>query len=312
MDELIEQYLTGLRVEGGLSRHTLLAYRRDLRKLKTFLTTTGMTDPTIVTRETLLLFLAYLRRQNLSVTSVSRCLSAVRGFYRFLQHDQGMSPLFPQIVGSPKQWTRLPKTLTEPEVSNLLGLAIGKRSEDLRDAAMVELLYATGLRVTELIQLKVSHLNIDVGFVLATGKRDKQRVVPVGDQAVRLTRRYLMEGRPLLLKKRCSEALFITRLGRAFTRQGFWKVLRGRALRAGMTKTISPHMVRHSFATHLVEHGADLRSVQLMLGHAGLATTQIYTHVEQGRLKRIHTELFPRKQRRRTVEEVDKRPDVKE
>jgi len=312
MDKLIEQYLTSLRVEGGLSHHTLSAYRRDLRKLKTFLAMAGTVDPMIVTKETFLEFLAYLRRQNLGLSSVSRCLSAVRGFYRFLQDDQGISPLFPLFAGSPKQWTRLPKTLTESEVGNLLGLAMGTRPEELRDAAMVELLYATGLRVTELIQLKISHLNLDVGFVLATGKRDKQRVVPIGDPAVRLLVRYIRESRPLLLNKRCSHALFITRLGRSFTRQGFWKVLRGRAVRAGITKSISPHMLRHSFATHLVEHGADLRSVQLMLGHASLATTQIYTHVEQGRLKRIHTELFPRKQRRGVAGEVSNRSDVKD
>ena len=193
---------------------------------------------------------------------------------------------------------RLPKTLSEGEVTNLLELPVSQGNEDLRDSAMVELLYATGLRVSELIGLELSNLNLEIGYVLATGKRDKQRVVPIGDKARNILQHYLTSARPAILKKKLSKALFITRLGRSFTRQGFWKLLRARAKRAGIFKSLSPHMLRHSFATHLLEHGADLRSVQMMLGHASITTTQIYTHVEQARLKRIHTELFPRKRRR--------------
>ena len=301
MNALIEQYLTSLRVEGGLSVNTLLAYRRDLQKLNRHLAKSGIEDPIEVKKEDLIGFLEHLRQHNLSHGSVARCLAAVRGFFRFLGMEKGNPSLLAQFTGSPKRWSRLPKTLTEAEVTNLLELTIGSEPEDLRDASMVELLYATGLRVSELICLEVSHLNMDVGYVMATGKRDKQRIVPIGEKAKHILNEYLSRARTLLLKKRSSQSLFITRLGRSFTRQGFWKVLRGRAIRAGITKTISPHMLRHSFATHLLEHGADLRSVQMMLGHESIATTQIYTHVEQARLKRVHSELFPRKRRGRVA-----------
>lgn len=298
MENLIEQYLTVLRVEGGLAQNTLLAYRRDLHKLKDFLFTSGTAQPVGVTRQTMVRFLQHLRHNNLSPASVSRCVAAVRGFYRFLaaEHMTGQPPT--DLLGTPRRWATLPKTLTETDVTRLLELPVGPRPEEKRDAAMVELLYATGLRVSELIMLGMSHVNLEVGYVLATGKRDKQRVVPIGDHARRTLAAYLTGARSLLLKNRTSHALFVTRRGTAFTRQGFWKALKARAQCAGITKPISPHMLRHSFATHLLAHGADLRSVQMMLGHANITTTQIYTHIERGRLKHVHSELFPRKQRR--------------
>jgi len=298
MDSLIEHYLTSLRVEGGGAQNTLAAYRRDLQKLEQFLKNKGKANPLDISKELLQGFLAYLKTSGLSPSSVSRCLAAIRGFYRFHGIEQEKPGIFSPLISSPKRWMRLPKILSEVEVTNLLELPISGGHADLRDSAMVELLYATGLRVSELISLELSHLNLEIGYVLATGKRDKQRVVPIGDKARNVLTRYLTEARPTLIKKKVSKSLFVTRLGRAFTRQGFWKVLRGRAQRAGITKPISPHMIRHSFATHLLEHGADLRSIQMMLGHSSITTTQIYTHVEQARLKRIHTELFPRKRLR--------------
>jgi integrase/recombinase XerD len=194
---------------------------------------------------------------------------------------------------------RLPKTLTQLDVTHLLELADGSRPEGRRDAAMLELLYATGLRVSELVNLRLSQLNLAVGYVLAAGKGAKQRVVPMGDVARQKIRLYLDKTRGALLKKRESQHVFVTRRGRPMSRQGFWKLLRARAKQAGITKPISPHMLRHSFATHLLDRGADLRSVQAMLGHASISTTQIYTHVERARLKRLHSDLFPRKSRRR-------------
>jgi integrase/recombinase XerD len=295
MDSLIEHYLTSLRVEGGLAQNTLMAYRRDLQKLEHFLKTNGNANPIDISKKLLQGFLAYLKTSGLSPSSISRCLAAIRGFYRFHGIQQEKPGIFSPLTGSPKRWMRLPKVLSEVEVTNLLELPVRKGHEDLRDSAMVELLYATGLRVSELVSLELLHLNLEIGYVLATGKRDKQRVVPIGDKSRNVLTRYLTEARPALLKKKVSQSLFVTRLGRSFTRQGFWKVLRGRAQRAGISRRISPHMLRHSFATHLLEHGADLRSVQMMLGHSSITTTQIYTHVEQARLKRIHTELFPRK-----------------
>ena len=298
MDTVIEEYLTALRIEGGLASNTLAAYRRDLKKLRDFLSRKKVSDSASVSKEIFQEFLCDLREQQLAASSVARCLAAVRGLYRFLGLEQKRPGMLAPLSGSPKPWSRLPKVLSETDVTNLLELPLEGSAEDLRDAAMVELLYATGLRVSELIHLELAHVNRDVGYVLATGKRDKQRVVPVGEKANQMLTDYLNQARPKILKKRVSQALFPTRRGHPFTRQGFWKMLQARAKRADIRQPISPHMLRHSFATHLLEHGADLRSVQMMLGHASIATTQIYTHVEQARLKRIHSELFPRKRRK--------------
>ena len=201
-------------------------------------------------------------------------------------------------LGPPRPWVKLPRILTQSEVTMLLERAGGSRPEGQRDAAMIELLYATGLRVSELVNLELSQLNLAVGYVLAFGKGAKQRVVPIGDLARRKVAAYLETARSRLMKTRQSPHVFVTRRGGKLTRQGFWKLLRVRARKAGISKPITPHMLRHSFATHLLDHGADLRSVQAMLGHARISTTQIYTHVERERLKRLHSALFPRKQRR--------------
>ena len=297
MDDLIDQYMTNLRVEGGVADNTVRAYRRDLDKLHAYLALQGKTDPLDVPRH-LTGFLDYLRAQNLSPASVSRCLAAIRGFYRFLSTEHGAPEVLSQLSGAPKQWVKLPRTLTESEVTALLELPVGPGPEEMRDSAMVELMYAAGLRVSELISLPLSAVNVEVGYVQATGKRDKQRMVPIGEVARRKLVAYCREVRPVLLKGRVTPALFVTRRGAAMTRQSFWTILRRRAFRAGIHKTISPHMLRHSFATHLLDHGADLRAVQMMLGHVNIATTQIYTHVEHKRLKQVHDERFPRKRRR--------------
>jgi integrase/recombinase XerD len=299
MDDLVDRYLTELRVEGGLSGNTLDSYRRDLRKLQDFLASRRIRKPAGVTRQSLSEFLAHLKRSNLSPASTARCMAALRGFFRFLSRERVLreNPLL--SLSSPRPWVKLPKVLTQGEVTKLLELPEGIRPEDKRDAAMVELLYATGLRVSELIGLELSHLNLAVGYVLAFGKGAKQRVVPLGEQARKKVEMYLDSAREALIKGRSSRHVFVTRRGSKLTRQGFWKVLRARARRAGIFKPISPHMLRHSFATHLLDHGADLRSVQAMLGHARITTTQIYTHVERERLKRLHTDFFPRKRRLR-------------
>jgi integrase/recombinase XerD len=189
---------------------------------------------------------------------------------------------------------RLPKTLSQHDVTSLLDVAPVPTPEDLRDRAMVELLYATGLRVSELVLAEIAQANLDVGYLQVLGKGAKQRLVPMGEGARQLLQQYVEEARPRLLKKRASRYVFVSRRGGPLTRQAFWKLLQRRARRAGITQVISPHMLRHSFATHLLEGGADLRSVQVMLGHANIATTQIYTHIERGRLKRVHDKYFPR------------------
>ena len=299
MDSLVERYLNDLRVEAGLATNTLEAYRRDLQKLQFYLNAKGVHGFAGVTRQTISEFLGHLKRSNHAPASTARCVAALRGFYRFLSKE-GFMRESPMVgLSRPRPWMRLPKTLTQRDVTDLLELADRSRPEGRRDAAMLELLYATGLRVSELVNVRLSQLNLAVGYVLATGKGAKQRVVPMGDMARQKIRLYLKEARGALLKKRESPHLFVTRRGMPMTRQGFWKLLRARAKEAGITKPISPHMLRHSFATHLLDHGADLRSVQAMLGHASISSTQIYTHVERARLKRLHSDLFPRKSRRR-------------
>ncbi len=297
MDDLIEPYLTMLRVESGAADNTIMAYRRDLEKLRAYLALRGRHDPRDVARD-MTGFLSHLRGQRLAPASVSRCLAAVHGFYRFLSMVHGAPELLSYLPGTPKPWMKLPKTLSESDVTAVLELPAGHGLEDARDSAMVELMYAAGLRVSELVELEVAAVNLETGTVLATGKRDKQRMVPIGDVARRKLETYCRDTRPALLKGRASAALFVTRRGASMTRQSFWNILRLRARRAGIRTPISPHMLRHSFATHLLAHGADLRAVQMMLGHANIVTTQIYTHVEHTRLKQVHTERFPRKRRR--------------
>ena len=302
MQDVLDEYLTMLQVEIGCAANTLTAYRRDLRKLRDFLEQEGLADLHALTKPLWVQFLGSLKSSGLSSASIARCLAAIRGLYKHAAVNKGGNTGFEGILkGTPKQWMQLPKLLSEAEVIRLLNLPPMDHREDRRDAAMVELLYATGLRVSELVNLDVSHLNLDVGFLQATGKRDKQRIVPIGDKARELVSDYLQYARPAFVKKRASSALFLTRLGRAMSRQCFWNILKARAVRAGITKPISPHMLRHSFATHLLDHGADLRSVQTMLGHASIATTQIYTHVEHTRLKKVHDEYFPRKHRKSSI-----------
>jgi integrase/recombinase XerD len=297
-ETLIDRYLSELRIEGGVSRNTLEGYRNDLGKFGTFLRARRIRDPARVARRTVSTFVGQLSQRKLAPASIARCVSALRGFYRFLGKEKFVRHNPTADVTIPRAWLRLPKTLSADEIDRLLRVAAGKKPEDLRDAAMLELLYATGLRVSELVGLDHGRLNLEVGYVLVSGKGDKQRVVPMGEPARRKLERYLEEARPSLLKGRPSSKAFVTRRGGALTRQGFWKLLRARARQGGIAKRITPHMLRHSFATHLLDHGADLRSVQAMLGHADISTTQIYTHVERARLKQLHTELFPRKTRR--------------
>jgi len=296
---LIDRHLSELRIEGGVSRNTLEGYRNDLGKFQGFLTARRLRDPAHVSPGAVSEFIGQLSQSKLSPASISRCVSALRGFYRFLCKERLVRDNPTTDVTTPRPWLRLPKTLSMDDIDRLLRVAAGKKPEDLRDAAMLELLYATGLRVSELVGLDQARLNLEVGYVLVSGKGNKQRVVPMGDPARRKLERDLDEARPPLLRGRTSPNVFVTRRGGKLTRQGFWKLLRARARQARITKPISPHMLRHSFATHLLDHGADLRSVQAMLGHADISTTQIYTHVERARLKQLHRDFFPRKARRR-------------
>jgi integrase/recombinase XerD len=298
-DPLVERYLNHLRVEGGLSRNTIEAYRRDLAKFQSYLCQDGTIPIRDVTTETVRGFLGSLKAAQLSQVSSARCLSAVRGWLRFLRQERIIDDNPASGVAAGRRGLRLPKTLSMREVVALLEMPSQPALEDQRDRVMLELLYATGLRVSELISVEVAQLNFEVGYLRVTGKGSKQRIVPMGELARSLIQQYMEHVRPLFLKQRLSRFVFVTRRGGPLTRQAFWKALRQRAKRAGIAKEISPHVLRHSFATHLLEGGADLRSVQSLLGHASIATTQIYTHVERGRLKEIHTAFFPRQGHRR-------------
>ena len=294
LEEAIRRFLNYVTVEKGLSENSLDAYNRDIADFISFLKKRGHKDLEIK-RPAIIEYLSELReKRGLAISSVARKTSALRTFYRFLILE-GMVKADPTAdLQTPKGWLRLPKTLTLTEVEALLKQPEGNSPRGIRDSAMLELLYATGLRVSELVKVRLAEINLDVGYIITIGKGSKQRVIPVSDIAVDKIKRYLMESRPFLLKGKSSPYLFVTSSGRKMTRQGFWKRLKAYAKSAGIKGTISPHTLRHSFASHLLEGGADLRSVQMMLGHADISTTQIYTHVSRERLKKVHKEHHPR------------------
>ncbi len=291
-EDVLKLFLDYLSVEKGLSANTILSYSRDLEKYRLFLKKEKITW-TRAGEEDLVRFIHDQSLAGLQPRSQARLISALKSFYRFLLLD-GLAKKDPTAnLSSPKLWMNLPKFLTVQEVEELLGQPDDKDFHGLRDKAMLEVLYATGLRVSELVQLRPKDINLDDGYLVCRGKGGKERIVPLGKSAAAVTRRYLAEARPRLQKKP-AEALFLTRLGEAFTRQGFWKMLREYAHKAGLSSKISPHTLRHTFATHLLERGADLRSVQLMLGHSQITTTQIYTHVSRERLRQVYERYHPR------------------
>ncbi|MBN2198414.1 MAG: site-specific tyrosine recombinase XerD [Candidatus Aminicenantes bacterium] len=285
-------FLDFLSAEKGLSRNTCLSYRRDLEKyfrhLKDVKKTVLQAD-----EDDLVLFIRRQSRAGLSARSLARLISALRAFHKFLALDRRRDKDPSINLTSPRGWLALPKYLTMDEIEKLLKQAGGDSDQDIRDRAMLEAAYAAGLRASELVGLKVDELNLKEGFLFCRGKGGRERVVPLGGKAGRAIEKYLRDVRPRRAKKP-SEFLFLTVRGGPFTRQGFWKMLKSRAAAAGLRDKISPHVLRHSFATHLLERGADLRSVQLMLGHSQITTTQIYTHVSRERLRRVYDKYHPR------------------
>jgi integrase/recombinase XerD len=304
LDALVERYLGQLRIEAGLAVNTLESYRRDLTKFQRYLAQQQLQMGDSVSPSIAVGFLASLQQRSLAPSSIARILSAMRGWFRFLARENISQDNPLRDLAPARRSVRLPRTLTMQEVLALLDLPERPTAEDRRDRAMLELLYASGLRVSELVGLKLSQVDLNLGCLRVMGKGAKERVVPMGRPARDVLVDYVEQVRSTLLKGRPSRALFVSRRGQVLTRQAFWKLLRQRAQRAGIVKPISPHMLRHSFATHLLEGGADLRAVQAMLGHASIATTQIYTHVERSRLKLVHRQYFPRQKSRR-------RPGVK-
>ena len=293
-DAHIDRYMDHLRVERNLSPHTLEAYRRDLGKLVDFAERRGRTGFDQVSPLDVVELLKELHGAGLGVRTQARFLSAVRTCYRFLAAE-GLVENDPTVdVDMPKAGRKLPEFLSIQEVDDLLAAPPLDTPRGVRDKAMLEVLYATGLRVSELVTLELSALDRRLGTVKAFGKRRKERRVPIGEQALDAVEAYLETSRPALLKGRRSKALFVTNRGRGMTRQGFWKILKRYAVAAGIQRNISPHKLRHSFATHLLERGADLRAVQALLGHADIATTQIYTHVTREHLLEVYRKAHPR------------------
>ncbi len=290
---ILERFLDALWMERGLSGNTLAAYRRDMEGLARWLAPRG-SRLDIASREELLRYLQERTAQGARPRSTARLRSTMRRFYRYLVRERVRDDDPSARIDAPRLGRPLPDTLTEAEVEVLLAQPDTGDRLGLRDRAMLELLYATGLRVSELVGLTLSQLSLTQGLVRVMGKGSKERLVPLGEEALVWTERYLAQSRPPLVAGQPSEALFVSLRGDTMTRQTFWHVIRRHARAAGITKKLSPHTLRHAFATHLLNHGADLRVVQLLLGHSSLSTTQIYTHVARERLKSLHARHHPR------------------
>ena len=293
-EELIDEFSDALWLEDGLSRNTLDSYCNDLRQFSLWLERSSNINLIDARHADLLDFLAYKVSIKVKANTTSRVLSSLKRFYRFLLR-QGKIQTDPSLnISSPKLPRNLPKDLTEKDVEILLNTPDINQLIGLRDRTMLEVLYASGLRVSELVNLKISQVSLDTGVVRVMGKGGKERLAPLGEEALNWINRYMLEARIKLLKERVSESLFITVRGFAMTRQAFWHLIKRHASRAGINKPLSPHTLRHAFATHLLNHGADLRVVQILLGHSDISTTQIYTHVASVRLKQLHAKHHPR------------------
>ena len=293
-DALLDRYIDFLMVEKGLAAQTIEAYSRDLVRFISFLDKSGRATTSEADTPLILKYLISMREDGLNARSRARHLVSIRGFYRFLAQEEILSSDPSRLIDLPKSGLKLPDVLTIDEVKRLLDAPDPKKPSGCRDAAMLELLYAAGLRVSELTTLKLQDVNLTAGYVRVFGKGAKERVVPIGQFAQEKIRRYTNRARQTLLKDRISATLFVARAGKPLSRQGFWKLIKRYGLRAGLRKVITPHTLRHSFASHLLEGGADLRAVQTMLGHADIATTQIYTHVARDHLKYLHQKFHPR------------------
>jgi len=294
MDHLIDQYIQHLTIEKGLSANTIESYQRDLCRFIDFLEYNGIKDISESDTTVLLKYIIEMRKEGLSARSRARHIVTFRGFFRFLLKEKILASDPTEIIDLPKTGLHLPDFLSVEDMRLLLKMPDTRNPKGVRDAAMLELLYAAGLRVSELINIQLGTLYLEAGFVRVLGKGSKERVVPIGAFARESLETYIHTARPLLLKNIQSKYLFVARAGKPMTRQGFWKLLKKYAKEAGIEKKITPHSIRHSFASHLLEGGADLRSVQIMLGHADISTTQIYTHVAHEHLVKMHRKYHPR------------------
>ena len=293
-DGLLDEFCDALWLEDGLSRNTLESYRRDLRLFAAWLAAERGKTLLNAERVDLLGYLAYKFRRHAKPRSAARLLSSLKRLYRHLLREGKITGDPTLQVETPKLPRSLPKSLTEEDIERLLAAPDVDKPLGLRDKAMLEALYASGLRVSELVSVAIAQVSQDMGVVRIVGKGAKERLVPLGEEALEWIRRYVAQARPEILDGKRTDALFVTARGQSMTRQAFWQLIRRYAARAGLGKPISPHTLRHAFATHLLNHGADLRVVQLLLGHADISTTQIYTHVARERLKQLHAKHHPR------------------
>ena len=292
MSVTIDGYLGYLRDVRRMSANTVESYARDLAALAAYAEKHGL-DPSALDRRDLEAFVRSLMASGLSPRSAARAVACIRGFYKFIAVEQRLESSPADDLRAPRAWAALPKFLDLDEVDRLLAQPDVSTPRGLRDKALISVLYATGVRVTELISLKTGNLHLQEGYITCVGKGDKERIVPIGQEATDWVQRYLTEARPGLAA-RSSPWLFVNARGGALSRVGFWKLLKEHGLKAGITRNISPHVLRHSFATHLLDRGADLRAIQMMLGHADLSTTQIYTHVLEARLRSVYDRFHPR------------------
>jgi len=311
--ELIDSFLNYLSVERGLSNNTIISYRADLNSYVDFMTNQRIDALSKIAKNDIINFMLAQKDKGISANSIARRLAAIRMFHRFLARERILKSDPTTLIDSPKLWKKIPETLSLNEVDALIAQPDIRDKQGIRDKAILETLYATGMRVSEAVNLKIDNVNLDIGFLRCIGKGNKERVIPLGKKAITGIKRYLEVSRPHILnpirntraakekdkisngvKNKASEFLFVNRFGKKISRQSFWKIIKKYAKTARIKKPMKPHTLRHSFATHLLERGADLRSVQEMLGHSNISTTQIYTHINKDRLKTIHRMFHPR------------------
>ena len=292
MNEFISTYADFLKIEKRQSSNTIASYQHDINYFESYLLDKKLND---VNSGDVRSFLVFLRKEKgLAPSSVARCLSSIKSFYEYMLVENLILENPTETISSPRPWRKIPNVMSIEEVDALINAPDILTLAGIRDLAMLELIYATGLRVSELVSMKISAIDLDVGYLRSLGKGSKERIVPIGDIAKNAIEVYVAKARPLFQKKGRSDSLFLTRHGNSMTRQSFWKIIKKYSIKANIEADVTPHALRHAFATHLLERGADLRSVQMMLGHSNISSTQIYTHVLRERMQDVHERFHPR------------------